>query len=891
MTATELACFSSISYLSLQSSFCRATDRGGVAVYINNKFQCKPVDLSRFCEAQQGEFAGVMIEEYSLLVIALYRSPLGDIKRFFHLLESCLGFLLTLKLSVIIGTDHNVNLNKSSPEASDFLNLIRSFNMYASIIEPTRNTSSLDTFITNLDSWNYKAIVSQEQISDHKHVLLSVKCSSRIDRSVNGRDAQTVNYRVFNGKNSQNFCETVSNLTKSWYDNIVHLPAEDAFSHFFLNFKNTFDVCFPVLSKKIRVTENSNRPGKIRPSKWYTPELAVLKNFILLVNGNAKRKPELIPMLQRLRKEYRLKLRQAKITATADAISKSANPCKTAWNFINSSKAESCVPDLGFAKADNFNKYFLDSVDALVNGCTGNTVNAIDNVPIINGCFVWKPVLEKDVVNIVYSFKASKSKDIYDMTVDVLKSVIWVIAPILAFLVNNCLASGVFPNILGKSRTVPVYKKGPRDSVSSYRPISIVPVFAKVFEAIILLQLYEYFEVHRLLVPAQYGFRKGRSTVSAVDCLLQEILKAFEGKMHTSVLCCDLSRAFDCISHKILLSKLERYGVRGGALKVLISYLHLRQQVVSWNGKNSTLMFVKHGVPQGSMLGPFLFVVAINDLYHSVLGNAILYADDTTLFASHTDYATAITTARSLLETASNWFKDNKLVLNESKTQEITFSLKNDVHVNSVKLLGFNLDSKLVWDDHVNMLCIRLSRVLYLLRRLKNELPVDFVKLAYYAFFHSHLTYGIRLWGHSSGTYRLLLLQKRAIRIISGAGWLEHCRPLFCMNQIFTVYSLYIFYCLLEIKNVEPNLIRNQHVHGYLTRNSSNLFINRYRLSKTINCYPVTGIRYFNALPHEVRSLPKTKFAQVVRSWLLDHPLYSLGEFEEVDYSQIIDYL
>lgn len=153
-----------------------------------------------------------------------------------------------------------------------------------------------------------------------------------------------------------------------------------------------------------------------------------------------------------------------------------------------------------------------------------------------------------------------------------------------------------------------------------------------------LEQLYTYFEEHNLLTPAQFGFRKGKSTVQAVDFLVQTILNAFEAKNSLSVMMCDLSRAFDCVSHNLLLSKFEKYGVRGNALSILRSYLSDRTQTVSWNGSNSGQLNVKYGVPQGSILGPFLFIVSMNDLYLRVAGNVLLYADDTTLFSGDSDF-------------------------------------------------------------------------------------------------------------------------------------------------------------------------------------------------------------------------------------------------------------
>lgn len=447
------------------------------------------------------------------------------------------------------------------------------------------------------------------------------------------------------------------------------------------------------------------------------------------------------------------------------------------------------------------------------------------------------------------------------------------------------------------SKTVPVYKKGQHDSVTSYRPISLIPVIAKVFEALMLNQLYNYFEQNNLLVLAQHGFRRGRSTVTAVETLLQTIIESFETKCSTAVVLCDLSRAFECVSHNILLMKLRRYGLTDSALRLIQSYLADRSQIVSWQGLNSSSLPVMLGVPQGSILGPFLFIVAMNDLCFMLKEGALLYADDTTLYTSHKDPIMAVASVNNLVYLASEWFASNRLVLNQAKTQQILFNLNRNqvdddvISTHSVKLLGFNLDSELCWSDHLVALCTKLSRVLFLLRRLKAEMPSEFVRLAYFAFFQSHLLYGTRLWGHSSRVQMVLQLQKKAVRLLSNAHYTDHCKPLFVSNDIMTVVNVYVFQCLMCIKERESKFPVNNDIHAHKTRNNMNIHVNRQRLTKTSKCFPITGVTFFNLLPVSVRNLPVTKLKNVLKTWLLKNPFYSITEFAEADHSSILMYV
>lgn len=896
LVTEEIQYFSGLGDLNLVSYYCRQhTSGGGVAVFARQSLSFRELNLLPFCEDLHGEFSGVILTDPSLLVVAMYRSPNGNLERFFTLLELCLNYLVSLDLRIIIGTDHNVNLLHNSREAADFLNILRGFNIYCSVVEPTRDNSSLDTFLTNLDKYDYVSSVSVDLLADHKHVFLTLIKFHSVACNVDSRPKPSyskIAYRSFGESAYQSFIAFLHVHVPLWFNVIVTLPAEESFDYFFSKFKQTFDACFPVKERTIKTCPNIAKMAKdkskvIAPTKdWYSEELANLKNTIVLLRDMSHLKPELIPYLRTRRKKYRCKIREAKQVANAALISRAANPCKAAWALINHCKVKKNPCESNFATADDFNLYFIESVKNILSNIHDQPIGNprfLDNLPNVITDFQWHLVSTDFVTHIANEIKASGSKDIYDMTSIFIKNVFHVIAPLFTHLVNSCILQGVFPDVLKISRIVPIFKKGSNNDVSSFRPIALVPVLAKLFEIIMFKQLYDYFEMRHLLVPAQYGFRKGRSTVAAVESLVDQILQSFESRQSTSVILCDLSRAFDCISHDMLLSKLERYGLRGGALRLVKSYLRNRKQVVSWNGRCSSALEVRNGVPQGSVLGPLLFIIAINDLYYSVSGKTILFADDTTLYSSHSSMPAAEHASKELLGIASQWFVENKLALNESKTQMLTFSLNRSVSVNDpIKLLGFTLDSGLVWDSHISGLCVRLSRVLYLLRKLSNEVDGKFLCMAYYAFFHAHLSYGTKLWGHSSLTNKVLLLQKKALRLISNAGFHDHCKPLFIEKRILTVYSVYILQCTIAIKDSLYSFVTNADVHNHSTRFSSNLFIPRTRLSKVLKCYPVSGIKMFNALPLSIRSLPRPRFIKVLRDWLVMHPLYSVTEFYEL---------
>jgi len=272
----------------------------------------------------------------------------------------------------------------------------------------------------------------------------------------------------------------------------------------------------------------------------------------------------------------------------------------------------------------------------------------------------------------------------------------------------------------------------------------------------------------------------------------------------------------------------------------------------------------------------------INDLPLALNSHTILYADDTTFFHSNSDFKTLQNLNDSTLKEASTWFRANGLILNEGKTQEIFFSLRDppqQVSIDSVKFLGVYIDHKLSWEPHITYISAKLSRVIFLLRSLKNHVPLNYVRSSYFAFFQSIISYGILLWGNSNHINRILLLQKKAVRIITDSHKLEHCKPLFIKLQLLTVINLYIFKILLFTKNNLSTHQLRQDIHNYNTRNSKQINIPFTRLTKSQNSYEVLGVKMFNAFPSKIADLPMTLFKRELFGFLVNSPFYSTQEF------------
>ena len=469
----------------------------------------------------------------------------------------------------------------------------------------------------------------------------------------------------------------------------------------------------------------------------------------------------------------------------------------------------------------------------------------------------------------------------YGISPRLLKEIASIISSHLALVLNKCLTESIFPSELKVAKVTPLYKKGSINECGNYRPISILPTISKILELFVKDKLVNYLSVNKLLTEYQHGYIQSKSTTTALLSLLKEIITGYDERKLTQVAFCDLSKAFDSVDHNILARKMNAYGIQEEALALLISYLENRKQRVYWKGKISEWKNISKGVPQGSILGPILFIIYINDLPGNVSAEAMcLYADDTSLVNRSSDLEHLNQKTGDTLKNAEEWFKNNNLQLNINKTKILTFHTGALVDRNeSAKFLGITLTETLNWREHILNLKKRLSGALYCLRMLKRAIPTAEVKNVYYAYFHSIATYGIMAWGVSRESEGVFRMQKSAIRLMSGLQQRDSCRGYFKKHGILTLPCCFIRACLEYIHSDRESLQTNAENHSYNTRHGENLLIPRHRIERSQNTYLYTAIKLYNSLPSNIRNLTNVKFKSAVKALLTNGEFYNIQEY------------
>ena len=484
--------------------------------------------------------------------------------------------------------------------------------------------------------------------------------------------------------------------------------------------------------------------------------------------------------------------------------------------------------------ATGLNDFFSEIGDRL-NGMippndTDPTSYILIDVPVT--CYL-NPVTPTTILNILREMKGSGGVEL-PICAKVLKLLDVSVASPLCHIVNTCFAEGYFPDVLKSSTITPVYKSGDKDAAGNYRPISVLSPLSKIIESCASEKIISFITAHNILGSNQFGFRKKHSTEHALMNFIDFVADEKEKGNFVLGIYVDIKKAFDSVNFQILFKKLQKYGIRGNSLNLIKSYLSNRKQRVKVIDSEGGIFLsdfrnITCGVPQGSVLGPLLFLLYVNDLQNaSNVFRTITYADDTNLFISGSQLDILCNTANCELKKLKTWCDSNRLCLNISKTCFQLYSSKdysiepcliiNDILIKRepiVKFLGVIVDEQLTFKSHIEYVAKKISLSIGFMYRGKDLMDIKQLKLLYNTIVLPHYSYCSLVWGINFVTHlkRLCLLQKRAARVILGLRYTEPVSHRFGEIGLSPLFELINMKCMILIYKIHAGLTPAQMNH------------------------------------------------------------------------------
>lgn len=868
----------------VMSKFCRTnSEHGGtialVSECVSNNFNFTFFNkFDNMLVEGEFEFSIIFSNKIKYYVVCIYRSPKSNLNKFLERLESLLSKFQP-RHKVILAGDLNIDFeDKKNKSAVDLSNLFESFDIEMHVHQSTRVTetssTTIDYIASNIDK-EVHCYVFDPALSDHNAILadIPVPCTTAVNKREFGRIFSTRNFELF--RQSSNFAD--------W--NSV-LGTTDPLHSFHLTLRSIVNKSFPLRPLKRRHKHRK---------RWLTQGIRVSAANLRFLNTLQKAFPNNLMVRSYFltyRKVYREVITNAKNIYFMRRLLNSNNKQRESWSIVNEItgrvKRTSYTSDID---VNALNDYYCTVAQGLIKNIqpVTNPLSYLSNINIPEP-FHLSSTTSTEILETIKSMRNKTAAAEDGISLKIMLQLPESAILSLSHAINASFESGTFPSCLKVAKVIPLDKGGDPQSLSNYRPISLLSTLSKLVETLVRKRVNDFLDKNNILNRSQFGFQQGRNTSDAMFDFLSQLLQSINKRDAAAAVFFDLSKAFDCVDRGILLQKLAVYGFLGNSLKWFESYLSERVQTVYLEGVLSSKQSVSSGVPQGSVLGPTLFLIYINDLIQlDISGHFTLFADDTTVLWRHEDSRQLISNISSDLLKIKQWCDANLLCLNMSKTHLIGFNCSLDKvnfgnssieSVECSKFLGLVIDNNLKFYHHIAGLNKKLASGCYSVRASFHELGTHFARNVYFANVESHLRYALPFWGSCSQYLfkSVFVLQKRAVRNLSNAHPRTHCRPLFISQGILTLPCLFILEtsCLIH-KNKTLFPCRQQ---AHITRQINDIPLPHPRNNLIRDSFIYNGIKIYNHLSADIRNIENIKvFRKRLRAFLVKRAFYNIDEF------------
>ena len=665
--------------------------------------------------------------------------------------------------NIILMGDFNINLML---QQDSWMNTIQYHNLTQIINIPTRITfdseSILDHFYTNNTQLISEICVPISGISDH----LPTFCTLHEKFYKVPKSHTSVTYRSFKHFNESEFLNDIQSADFSHV--YAYSNPEDALQYWINLFYTIINKHAPIKNKRIK--------QEIKPP-WLSKEILAEMRHRDYLRQKGDR-----DSYKSQRNKVKKSIRSAKRLYIRNLIEDKSNP-SAIWKAINLLKnKKQSAPDFPFHPND-FNDHFSNIATKLLKIEEKNNPETNDSIydklrtfvatKINNNDHFKIPYLTiMDVAKYIKSLKTSCSPGIDDISCKLLKLAAPLVIDSLTFIYNQCISSGIFPNCLKSAKVIPLHKKGSYDDLNNFRPISILPAVSKPLEKHIHFHLSKFLETNNLIHSNQSAFRPGLSCQTALTKLIQDFHDGCNQRNLSGVVFVDLAKAFDMLDHRILLEKLAFYNLDDSALTLLTSYVSQRTQTVCLKGKYSATLPVSNGIPQGSVLGPLLFTLYINDLpLHISSTSCDLFADDTTLHCTDVTVESIEMRLNQSLTELEHWCRSNSMIVNPQKSESMLIASRQKMQLLQTKNLSLSynnipipaveshtilvviLDKNLQWSAHVDFVCKKIAISNYQLNCIKNFVDENIRRIFYFAYIQPSIDFCLNIWGNCAETH------------------------------------------------------------------------------------------------------------------------------------------